>query len=84
MLPRPGTERMGRILLVDDDPNVVDDNVVALEASGHTVTTASTTTNRLSARRMGVPLAALGGVCAASWPVASPAASQTTAGTNTS
>ena len=40
---------MGRILLVDDDPNVVEGNVVALEASGHTVTTASTTSEARAA-----------------------------------
>jgi len=48
-MPRPGTERMGRILLVDDDPNVVEDNASALEASGHTVTTASTTSEARAA-----------------------------------
>jgi len=40
---------MGRILLVDDDPDVVAGNVVALEASGYTVATASTTSEARAA-----------------------------------
>jgi DNA-binding response OmpR family regulator len=40
---------MARILLVDDDPNVVAINTRALEASGYTVTTASTTTEARAA-----------------------------------
>jgi DNA-binding response OmpR family regulator len=40
---------MARILLVDDDPNVVASNKSALEASGHAVTSASTTTEARAA-----------------------------------
>ncbi len=40
---------MARILLVDDDPDVVAGNVIALEASGYTVTTASTTSEAQAA-----------------------------------
>jgi two-component system phosphate regulon response regulator OmpR len=40
---------MGRILLVDDDPAAVAGNVTALEASGHTVSTASTTSEARAA-----------------------------------
>jgi DNA-binding response OmpR family regulator len=40
---------MARILLVDDDPNVVAINTRALEAGGYTVTTASTTTEARAA-----------------------------------
>lgn len=43
------TEGMGRILLVDDDPAVVAGNVTALEASGYTVSTASTTSEARAA-----------------------------------
>jgi DNA-binding response OmpR family regulator len=40
---------MARILLVDDDPNVVASNKSALEASGHAVTSASTTSEARAA-----------------------------------
>jgi DNA-binding response OmpR family regulator len=40
---------MARILLVDDDPNVVASNKSALEAGGHAVTSASTTSEARAA-----------------------------------
>jgi len=40
---------MGLILIVDDDASVVESNASALEASGHTVTTAATTSEALAA-----------------------------------
>ena len=46
---------MARILLVDDDAELVARNAAALEADGHTVTTASTTAEGLDAIRNGAP-----------------------------
>ena len=46
---------MARILLVDDDAELVARNAAALEADGHTVTTASTTAAVLDAIRRGAP-----------------------------
>jgi CheY-like chemotaxis protein len=46
---------MGRILLVDDDPAVVAGNVTALEAGGHTVVTASTTSEARAAIGRQIP-----------------------------
>ncbi|MDR3545571.1 MAG: response regulator [Candidatus Limnocylindrales bacterium] len=46
---------MAHILLVDDDADLVARNRAALEADGHTVTAASTTTDGLSAARRDTP-----------------------------
>ena len=46
---------MARILLVDDDAELVARNAAALEADGHTVTTASTTAGGLDAIRHRAP-----------------------------
>jgi DNA-binding response OmpR family regulator len=46
---------MARILLVDDDAELVARNAAALEADGHAVATASTTTQGLDAVRRGAP-----------------------------
>jgi DNA-binding response OmpR family regulator len=46
---------MGRILLVDDDADVAEDNASALEASGHTVTTVRTTSEARAAMRHETP-----------------------------
>ena len=46
---------MARILLVDDDAELVARNTAALEADGHAVATASTTAQGLEAVRRGAP-----------------------------
>ena len=46
---------MARILLVDDDTGVVARNAAALEADGHAVSTAATTTQGLDAVRREAP-----------------------------
>lgn len=46
---------MARILLVDDDAELVARNAAALEADGHAVTTASTTAGGLAAVRRDAP-----------------------------
>ena len=52
--PRAG-RKMAHILLVDDDADLVARNRAALEADGHRVTAASTTTDGLSAARRDTP-----------------------------
>jgi len=48
-------EGMANILLVDDDPAVVADNVAALEADGHTVTAVPTTWEAFTVINGGLP-----------------------------
>jgi DNA-binding response OmpR family regulator len=56
---------MARILLVDDDAELVARNTAALEADGHAVATASTTAQGLEAGRRGAPARTLARECPA-------------------